>query len=355
VNMKYLRLSKGLVGLAALAALPCAGLADTFVLRRDNVIPVSFEATLTVKDNRPGDVFFAKVGQTDQLPAGTEFEGRIDRIHPARGNRPSSMDLRFTNIILPDHSRVAFDAAPMPLDDKYITRTGDGRIVAKQNIRQQQNDVLGGAIGGFIVGSILHRRVAGTVIGTMIGIGVAQSDHAKDANVIVTAGDRAGALINADVAIDFNSPNTLPTPPSRYEMNRQLDRGMSGPARGNGRPEAETFVNINLNFRNKDLFFPIDARPYRVGKDVMVPLEPTATQLFLDVDRRPDRTIYVDGKDSNMRLTMNSRSARLDGRHFDLSRTVVERKGVVYVPLDALIPLVKEDVMLNGAKFTGGQ
>ena len=353
--MKNLRLSKGLLGFAVLAALPTAGVADTFVLRRDNVIPVSFEATLTVKDNRPGDLFFAKVGATDQLPAGTELQGRIDRIHPGRGNRPSSMDLRFTDIILPDHSRVALDASPLPLDDKYITRTGDGRIIAKQNIRQQQNDVLGGAVGGFIIGSILHRRVAGTIIGTMVGVAVAQSDHEKDANVVVTAGDRVGALINETVTIDYLQPV------SRYDVNRRLDQGMSGPSRGVqgtvgiGRNDVETYVNIHLNFRNKDLFFPEDAKPYRIGKDVMVPLEPTAQQLFLDVDRRPDRTIYVDGKDINIRLTLYSRLARLDGRHVDLSRVVVERKGVVYVPLDALVPLVKEDVLLNGTKFIVGQ
>jgi hypothetical protein len=353
--MRDLNLSKGILGFVVLSALPTAGLADTFVLRRDNVIPVSFEATLTVKDNRPGDIFFAKVGDTDQLPAGSELRGRIDRIHPARGNRPSSMDLRFTDLILPDHSRVALDASPLPLDDKYITRTGDGRIVAKQNIRQQQNDVLGGAIGGFIVGSILHRRVAGTILGTMVGVAVSQSDREKDANVVVNAGDRVGALINQDITIDF-APQ-----PSRYDVNRRLDQGMNGPSRsnpgriGDSRSDTDIFLNIHISFRNKELFFPFDAKPYRVGKDIMVPLDPTAQQLFLDVDRRQDRTIYVDGKDTSMHLTLYSRSARLNDRHFDLSRTVVERRGVVYVPLDALTALVKEDVLLNGTKFPGAQ
>ena len=344
-----------MLGFAIVTALPTAGLADTFVLRRDNVIPVSFEATLTVKDNRPGDLFFAKVGDTDQLPAGSELQGRIDRIHPARGNRSSSMDLRFTDLILPDHSRVALDASPLPLDDKYITRTGDGRIVAKQNIRQQQNDVLGGALGGLIVGSILHRRVAGTILGTMIGVEVAQSDREKNGNVVVSAGDRFGALINQTVTIDYAQP------PSRYDANRRLDQGMNEPSKGiqghidARRSDPEIFLNIHISFRNKEVFFPEDAKPYRIGKDIMVPLDPTAQQFFLRVDRRRGRKIVVHGKNSDLELTLSSREARLADQHFDLSRTVVERRGVVYVPLDALTSLIKEDVLLNGTKFNRAQ
>lgn len=353
--MAHFRLSNGLLAFGIVTALPTAGLADTYVLRRDNVIPVSFEATLTVKDNRPGDLFFAKVGDTDQLPTGSELQGRIDRIHPAHGNRSSSMDLRFTDLILPDHSRIALDASPLPLDDKYITRTRDGRIVAKQNIRQQQNDVLGGALGGFIVGSILHHRVAGTIIGTMIGVAAAQSDRDKSANVVVNAGDRMGALINQTVTIDYTQQ------PSRYDINRRLDQRMNEPTKGiqghieSTRSDPEMYLNIHISFRNKDLFYPEDAKPYRVGKDIMVPLDPTAPQLFLDVDRRRDRKIVVHGKDTDLELKLFSREARIGDHHFDLSRTVVERRGVVYVPLDALTSLTKDDVFLNGTKFSVGQ
>jgi hypothetical protein len=254
------------------------------------------------------------------------------------------MDLRFTEILLPDRSRVEIDASPLLLDDKYITRDGDGRMVAKQNLRQQQNDVIGGAIGGFIVGSIFHRRVAGTIIGTMVGISAAESERAKDMNVIASPGDKVGALINHDVSIDF-----VPAGPSRQDINRRLDRGMDGPARQFRRPVGD----IRITFHDRDLTFPDDARPYRIGRDIMVPLEPVANQLKLDVDRRADRTIYVDGPDRNLRLTLSSRQARLDGEPLDLSHTVLEMNGVIYVPLDALKPLVKDDILLNGRPYPG--
>ena len=343
--MKNLRLSTGFAGFAVLAALPCVSAANTYVLHRNDVIPIVFNDKLTVSGNRPGDVFTVRVTDTGQLPRGSELVGRIDRIHPASGRRPASMDMRLTQILLPDNSRVDLDSAPMPLDDRYITRTGDGRMVAKQDVRQQQNDVLGGAIGGFIVGSLFHRRVTGLIIGTMIGISAAESERAKDSNVVVNAGDKAGALINHEVVIDFREPQ------SRYGINEGLDRPMADPIRGF---QGERAVGpINMQFRNKDLVFPGDARPYRIGKVIMVPLEPAAGQMALDVDRRRDRTIYVDGPDSNIRLTINSRQARLDGKRFDLPRSVLEINGVIYVPLDALLPVLKDALFVNGAKFVG--
>jgi hypothetical protein len=345
--MSYLRPSTGFVGLAVFAVLPGMSAASTYFLRRDNVLPVVFEDKLTLKENRPGDVFAVRVTDTGQLPVGAELLGRIDRIHPPRGNRPASMDLRFTDILLPDHSRVPLDAAPLPLDNKFITRDGDGRMTAKQDLRQQQNDVIGGAIGGYIIGSIFHRRFTGAVIGTMIGVSAAESERAKDSNQIANPGDKVGALINHDVRIDYVDS------PSRIDINRRLDQGMDGPVRGYHGPVGgrQPVASISLTYRNRDLSFPDDARPYRIGKEVMVPLEPTASQFKLDVDRRPDRTIYVDGPDHNLRLTLSSREARIDGRRIDLPRTVLELNGVLYVPLSALALLLKEDLFVNGQKF----
>jgi len=342
--MSKLRLISGFVGLASLVAYPIAAYANTYSLRRDNVIPIVFKDNLTLRDNRPGDTFSVRVTDNGQLPRGTELLGRIDRIHEAHGNRPASMDMRFTAILLPDDSRVPLDAAPIPLDDRYITRYGDGRIVAKSNFRQQQADVIGGAIGGYIVGSIFHRRITGTIIGTMIGISAAESDRRKDMNVVVSAGDKAGALINRDVIIDFSDA------PSRYRIREHLDEGMNIPVRGT---EVEDFSNLTLRFRRNDLDFPEEARPYRVGGTIMIPLERAARQMGLDVDRRPDRTVYVDGPDSTIRLSISSRQARLDGRKIDLPRSVREREGVIYVPLEALTPLLKDDLYINGSRFGG--
>jgi len=344
MTMTNLRISSGFVGFALMAFLPTAANASTYILRRDTVLPVVFEDKLTLRDNRPGDTFVVRVTNNGQLPDGSEILGRIDRIHPPRGNRPPSMDLRFTDILLPDRSRIPIDASPLMLDDKYITRDGDGRMMAKQDLRKQQNDVLGGAIGGFIVGSIFHRRITGTIIGTMVGISAAQSDRAKDSNIIASPGDKVGALMNHDVTIDFVDGG-----PSRTDVNRRLDRGMDGPARG--QVGGRKFEDFQITVRDRDLRFSIDARPYRIGNDVMVPLESTARQLKLHVDRRSDRTIFIDAPGRSLRLMLNSRDARLDGKSIDIPHTVLEMDHVVYVPLDALLPLLKDDVLINGQRY----
>ncbi len=341
--MSNLRLLPG-VACAVWVAVPCLSAADTYFVRRDNVIPVAFEDKLTVSENRPGDTFVVRVADTNQLPANTEFRGRIEKIHLARPGRSASMDLRFVEMRLPDGSRVPIDAAPIPLDNRYIVRYGDGRMVAKQDIRQQQADILGGAIGGFIVGSIFHRRIAGAMIGTMVGVAAAASESAKDGNTIVTPGQKVGALFNKDVTVDFDQGAQ---PPSRVDINRKLDRQMASPLQASW---TRTVPDIRLRYDANELRFPDDALPYRIGDTVMVPLDPAARQLKLTVIRGSGRAITVNGPDREMRLMLDSRDAHLGSREFDLTRTVVQYRHVLYVPLDALVPLLKHDLFLNDKK-----
>ncbi|MDR3691717.1 MAG: stalk domain-containing protein [Fimbriimonas sp.] len=345
--MANLRTLSVTMGLVVFTVLPAIALADIITLKRDNVIPVVLEDKLSISGTKVGDIFTVRVADDGPLPKGTEMLGRVDRIIPARGKRPSSMDLKFTKILMPDNSRVSIDAAAIPLDDRYVTRNGDGRLVAKQDFRKQQLDVLGGAIGGFIVGSILHRRVAGTVIGTIVGVAAAENEKTSDNNNIANPGDKLGALINdRQVIVQWGDA------PSREEVNSHLDRGMNLPDRI---PHAEAKGHDSgqntLFFKDNDIHFPTDARPYWIGDTFMVPLQPVATQLGLDVDRRPDNTIYVDGKDDHLKLNEHSRRARLNDEDISLPRTVVEHNGVIYAPLDALVLLVKDPVVLNGTKY----
>jgi len=314
--MEKLRASSGLLALSLLAILPAISPASTVTLRRNSVIPVTFEDKLSLTVNKAGDMFTVRVTDFSPLPAGTELLGKIDKIHPANGNHPGSMDLTFTRILLPDNSRVLLDAAPIPLNNKFIVRGPDGRLFAKDDIRKQQTDVIGGAIGGFVIGSLLHRRVAGTIIGTMVGIVAAENDR-KNSEVIANSGDKVGALINKDVVIDFVDPNL-----------RQ--GGNDGPLRGDlSGNVVDRLSNITIRFKKIDLLFVGDARPYFIGPTVMVPLESAAKQLGLEVDKRKDRTIYVDGKDAHARLTEYSRQAKMNDDQITLPRTVTEHDGVV--------------------------
>jgi hypothetical protein len=340
------------MGLAGFAALPAISSADIITLRRDNVIPVVLEDKLTISGNKVGDMFTVRVTDDGPLPHGAELLGRIERINPAKGNRPSSMDLRFTRILMPDNSRISIDAAAIPLDDKFVTRSGDGRLVAKQDIRKQQTDVLGGALGGFIVGSIFHRRLLGTVVGTVVGVAAAENEKASDNNIIANPGDKLGALINdRQVVIEVGGQPPRDAAPREQAPSRYERPAGSSPRGGQDGYRVHEDGQPVLTFRNGDVHFPIDAKPYWIEDVFMVPLDPVAKQLGLDVDKRQDMSIYVDGRDSSLRLTEHSRQARLNDNDISLPRTVVEHHGVVYVPLDALVLLVRDPVILNGTKY----
>ena len=348
--MTDLRLTASALGIAALVTLPIGARGNTYQLRRDNVLPVVFEASLTLNQTRPGDFFTVRVADSDQLPMGTALRGRIDRVRPAKGNHPASLDLHFTDILLPDRSRVPLDASPLALDDRYMNRLSDGHLVAKSDIRRQQSDIFGGAIGGFIIGSLFHRRVTGAMVGTITGNSVAEEQWSRDSSVIIGAGDKFGALINRDVMIDYSAP------PQRFEINRRLDRRMADPVRGGSMRvnDHSSQIDIQISFRGQIIDYPSRMLPFYIGTTVMVAIEPSVAKLQLEMERGPDRTIRIDGSGQSLTLTLNSRNARLDGKRFDLPRTVLELSGALYVPLEALLPLVKDGIFVNGKKAEAG-
>jgi len=340
-NVRHYGLWFGMSGLVML----CAGAqAETVILRRDAVIPVVLEDKLTVSGSHVGDSFTARVADDLTLPKNTELIGRIEGIHRSNGSRPNSMDLRFVRIILPNNTRVKLDAAAIPLDDHWVTRSGDGRLVAKQDVRKQQNDILGGAVGGFIVGSIFHRRITGAVLGTILGSAVAASDREKDNDLIANSGDKLGALVNREIAVDIRSDR------SHFAEDHSVVRTDSRAADAK-REAPGTYDPVKLNFSQTELQLPADQKPYWIGHTLMVPLEAVGNQLGLIIEKKDDRTYYVDSKDDELRVTVFSRHTILNGKELVLPRTIVDRDGVVYIPLDGLVKICKDAVLVNGTKY----
>jgi hypothetical protein len=171
------------------------------LLQRDTVVPVVVENTLTLSRLREGDRFTAHVDHDRDLPEHTRLIGRVYRIHEF-GRREVTVNLEFTDVILPDGSRHRLDAIPVSLDDKYVDHREDGRIVVKNDYRTGRDYVAEGAIGGFLVGSMIHRRFAGTVIGALVGAIAADSAREND-EVVLKKGQRIGALIERDATVEF--------------------------------------------------------------------------------------------------------------------------------------------------------
>jgi hypothetical protein len=82
----------------------------------------------------------------------------------------------------------------------------------------------------------------------------------------------------------------------------------------------------------------------------MVPLQRTATQLSLTVDRGKDTVVYVEGDDSSLRMELDSPDARLNGRKVTLASPLQDRNGVLYLPVDVLASMKKGAFLVNGNK-----
>lgn len=351
--------SFGFFGAAAvLLAVPAFSEAATLVLRRNAVVPIVFNDSLTIKDNRAGDRFMARVDGSLDLPRGTKLEGRVVSIRQARDGQPSAMDLEFTEIILPDGTRRPMKAVPIPLNDATVSRDRDGRMVAKKDPQKTGKYALGGALGGLVLGSLGKKPLEGAILGALAGAAVGEEERKRESTTIVQKGQKFGALVERDIRIEYRDDR-----PDRYDEDRDLDdrdrdrdwddrdyddRDRDRDDRNFDRDE------IVIEHDERELRFDRDEEPYRIGGTVMVPLKSVADQLGLEMEEGRYSALYVSGENGSLRLQKDSREARFNGKAFTLDQAVVERDGVLYVPVNAFAKISRESVRVNGNRIDRG-
>jgi hypothetical protein len=347
----------GFLGAAALLAVPALSEAATLVLRRNAVVPIVFNDLLTIKDNRAGDRFTARVdASSGEVPRGTKFEGRVVSVRQARDGQPSSMDLEFTEIILPDGTRRPMKAIPIPLNDATISRDRDGRMVAKRDNQKTGKYALGGALGGLVLGSLGKKPLEGAILGALAGAAVGEEERKRESTTVVQKGQKFGVLVERDIRIDYRDDRG-----DRYDEDRDWDdrdrddRDYDDRDRDRDQDDRNWDRDeIVIEHDEREMRFDRDEEPYRVGQTVMVPLKSVADQLGLEVDEGRYSALYVSGENGSLRLQKDSREARLNGKAFTLDQAVVERDGVLYVPVDAFAKISRESVRVNGNRIDRG-
>lgn len=372
--MRFDLMSRIAVASMALAVLAGQATAEEIYLRGNSVVPVVMDDELSFKESRTGDRFFARVEDTRDLPYGTRLEGRIVSMQRKRGDKPAFMDVEFDSLVLPDGSSKSIRAVPIPLGSKYVGKGRDGRLVAKQGAIRKDYYVWGGVVGGAILGSIIGRKTfEGAFIGGLAGIILAEG-ASKEEGFALKRGARLGALIEEDVKVDYsgrweqngyNGRYDRRTDPFGYNRRRGDDQGDGDtlpPRNGdadrqppNGRYDQrnqDSLIQEDGEFRiesaGRRLRFGVE-QPYRIGETVMVPLERAASQMGLDVEIGGN-IILIEGDDMMIRLEQDSDQYRLNGRRGSLSRNIVKRKGVIYVPIEVLALTKRDSVYLNGNK-----
>lgn len=335
----------------SLLALPVLGMADDIRLQRDDVIPVVMRTELNFKNTREGDRFKADVTDSRMLPWGTRVEGVVDRIERRRGDRPASMEIEFTTIILPDGQRIKFHGTPIALNKNNVTRDRDGRWEAKKGVKKE-TVVLGATAGGLIVGTIIGRKpFEGAMVGALLGILAAETDkdHVADGNVVIPKGSKVGARVDDDLTIAYDG---------RWDNTGRNDGGYDRD--GYDRDGYDRYGYDRDGYRSRDLRIEIDRRtlsfrageqPYRKDWIVMVPLESTADQLGYQFDRDRDNGFRLWNEDDEITLEQGSRSYRLNGGRGSLPAEVEVRNGTPFVPIDVFTKLAKGSVTVNGTKY----
>jgi hypothetical protein len=343
--------------------------AETINIRSNTVVPVILENDLSFKNSRQGDRFYARVDDGRDLPYGTRLEGRILRIEDKRGDRPAYMDVEFTTLLLPGEKDLNIRAVPISLDSKYVERDRDGRFTAKQGAIRKDQYVWGGIIGGALLGSIIGRKTfEGAFVGAIAGI-IAAESAGKQEQMVLKSGTRMGALFEKDVRVNFNGTWNGRSG-DRYDDRYGQDRdGRYDPRYDDrkdpryddrNRPGSDSYDSrypqdrygyddLHIEYRNRELRFSRAEQPYRMGSTIMVPLERTAAQMGIDYEYS-GKTILLEDDDDILKLEQDSDGYRLNGKRGTLSRNIIKRDGVVYVPLEILAAMKKESVHVNGDK-----
>ena len=309
-------------------------MADGPTLRKDDVVPVVMMQDLKLSQVQVGDSFSAKVADSSYLPDGTILDGRITKVVPNQGNKAGYFDLAFTDVQVPGEGPSPLDATPIPLNSKDVKRGPDGRFVAPHGITKEQA-VAGGAIGGLLIGSLMKKPFEGAFVGTLLGIVVGESNQGAN-DMVLAKGTKLGALVNGDVTLD------LSTAANANDQTPLLDRGAA----------SDQNRAYDVKYKDQQLNFPKDQQPYWAGDVLMVPLDWTAQQMNLQVERASDGPgIFVEDGDSVARIEMDSRDLTMDGHRQELPRGVVKKGDHTYAPIDLFGVLKNGQITVNGTKL----
>lgn len=300
--------------LAAMSSLAQVGPSERVTIPRDTVVPVVFLDSLSLVDNRPGDLFYARVQQDRDLPRGTKLEGRINRVRPVREGREGVMDAEFVAAILPNGERISINAVPVRLD--RTQRGADGRLVAKVQ-RDRRGDIIGAStLGGLLIGSMMKKPFEGTFVGMLTGMIAAEASRKsdRDQNTVVRRGDQMGAWFDREAQFSFAADRELP---------------MSNP-----------IGEIEIRFEGNALRFDRQ-RPYRDQGSIYVPLALMCRQINIDLtDVRDSGFLLLERGDSLLKVDRQGANYRLNGERGELEKGIIERDGLLYAPLELLNLLV---------------
>lgn len=210
-------ISLGLFGLVALTGLGGVAQAQSkVVLNSGTVLPVRLEDELTSNNSRKGDRFVATIDDkdsnekwsSDSLPAGSTIKGYVRAVTPKKDKKPGMLDLAFDRVVLPDGRAFSIQGSLISLDNKSITKTEDGRLIANKGHSTDRLTYVGyGAGAGALIGLITSRKhtLEDALLGAGAGYLFGSLEKGKSpSDVKLKSGTHMGVRLDSRVSYSRN-------------------------------------------------------------------------------------------------------------------------------------------------------
>jgi hypothetical protein len=182
---------------------------ETVVIPLGTVIPVSLDRSLSSATSNQGDNFTVTVQSSQngdaEFPHGTKLAGTVVSVQRSNGgDQPGVLDLSFREAWLPDGTKVPMEGSLISLDDKSVTRSSDGRLVATvKPTKDNRLMMIGiGAGAGLIIGKLLDQNlIVGGLLGAAAGYlyGEFTKDKVRPKDVVVNPGTVFGVRMDRDM------------------------------------------------------------------------------------------------------------------------------------------------------------
>jgi hypothetical protein len=317
-------------------------------LRVGTVLKVRLDAGLNSAQARSGQRFTATVQPEEDrsgLPAGTQVVGVIREARAATKEQPGVLDVDFTSLEFPTGRAYPITGELTSLDAKSVSRTADGRLVAKQqsNNNNRMKFIGYGAGAGAVIalltkGDVLTNALLGAAGGYLYDL--LRKDRAKGryANVDLKEGAEFGVRLDQQFAFLPVSERRTDRVPRAEEalgsLYRDDDAARSRRDRVSERDRAvrRAGAGIEVSLESGPVNFGA-ARPMREGNTVMVPAAPVLRAAGVRYFYNPlTRELSVGAGTASVRATVGSTVAIAGGTRVQMEEPVRSIEGVIYVP-----------------------
>jgi len=186
--------------------------AASLIIPAGTVIPVKLDKGISSAINNVGDGVSAVVCSTREgdaeFPKGTYLLGVIQAVQRKSAGQPGMLDLTFNEVRLPDGRKIGITGSLLSLDDKSVSKSADGRLMAKDKTGSERLKFIAiGAGAGVLIGKLTKQNTTTSgLLGAAAGYIYSEinKDKVQAADVTVSAGGiKQGSLIKHILQDDF--------------------------------------------------------------------------------------------------------------------------------------------------------